>query len=111
MANFSINLYEAILFKTLLSSTHTIHHFAQVVRELLMINQTAQHTPGPNNSEDWVEEEELTQETIVKMEGIKMMARWLLGLKSDEISAQKTFRMLNHFIISNGDLLKTGKML
>lgn len=86
----------------------------KVVRELLMINQTPQHTPGQaarDEADDWVEEEDLTEETIVKMEGIKMMARWLLGLKSDVISAQKTFRMLNHFIISNGDLLKTGKML
>ncbi|KAG0728388.1 Sister chromatid cohesion protein PDS5 B-B [Chionoecetes opilio] len=86
----------------------------KVVRELLMRNQTAAHTPGTiarEEAEEWVEEDELTEETIVKMEGIKMMARWLLGLKSDVISAQKTFRMLNHFIISNGDLLKTGKML
>ncbi|XP_063845776.1 sister chromatid cohesion protein PDS5 homolog B-B-like isoform X2 [Scylla paramamosain] len=86
----------------------------KVVRELLMRNQTAAHTPGSTvreEADEWVEEDELTEETIVKMEGIKMMARWLLGLKSDVISAQKTFRMLNHFIISNGDLLKTGKML
>ncbi|KAK4314945.1 hypothetical protein Pmani_013813 [Petrolisthes manimaculis] len=86
----------------------------KVVKELLMRNQTAAHTPGPNQNQDvddWVEEEDLTEETAVKMEGVKMMARWLLGLKSDVISAQKTFRMLNAFILHKGDLLETGKML
>nr|XP_045585415.1 sister chromatid cohesion protein PDS5 homolog B-B-like [Procambarus clarkii]XP_045585416.1 sister chromatid cohesion protein PDS5 homolog B-B-like [Procambarus clarkii] len=86
----------------------------KVVKELLMRNQTSVHTPGPatrDDVEEWVEEEELTEETAVKMEGIKMMARWLLGLKSDVISAQKTFRMLNAFILHKGDLLETGKML
>lgn len=79
-----------------------------------MRNQTPAHTPGPVTSEEpeeWVEEDELTEESSVKMEGIKMMARWLLGLKSDVISAQKTFRMLNAFILHKGDLLETGKML
>jgi hypothetical protein len=35
--------------------------------------------------------------------------RWLTGLKSDTISAQKTFRMLNAFITCKGDLLEEGK--
>ncbi|XP_066979416.1 sister chromatid cohesion protein PDS5 homolog B-B isoform X2 [Macrobrachium rosenbergii] len=85
----------------------------KIVKELLMRNQTPSHTPGFNQDEAdaWLEEEELTEETAVKMEGIKMMARWLLGLKTDEISAQKTFRMLNAFILHKGDLLVTGKML
>ena len=38
-----------------------------------------------------------------------MMARWLLGLKTDEVAAQKTFRMLNAIIENGGDLLEEGK--
>lgn len=38
------------------------------------------------------------------------MARWLLGLKQDTASAQKTFRMLNAFILHKGDLLQSGKI-
>ena len=85
----------------------------KIVKELLMRNQTADHIPGPlqGEFEEWIEEEELSLETQVKAEGIKMMARWLLGLKNDEISAQKTFRMLNAFILKDGDLLQTNKML
>lgn len=80
-----------------------------------MRNQTPEHTPGSygayNEPDTWLEEDELSEETKVKLEGIKMMARWLLGLKNDVISAQKTFRMLNAFILHKGDLLETGKML
>lgn len=38
------------------------------------------------------------------------MARWLLGLKNDKVSAQKTFRMLSAFMTHRGDLLQTGKL-
>lgn len=33
-----------------------------------------------------------------------MMARWLLGLKNDEVSAQKTFRMFAAFVAKKGNL-------
>jgi len=39
-----------------------------------------------------------------QVEGIKMMARWLLGLKNDEVSAQKTFRMFAAFVAKKGNL-------
>lgn len=62
---------------------------------------------GPNAPEgDWCPEEDLPEETRCKLEGLKCMARWLLGLKRDELSAQKTFRMLNAFIVHKGDLLQ-----
>uniref|UniRef100_A0A1B0D151 Uncharacterized protein n=1 Tax=Phlebotomus papatasi TaxID=29031 RepID=A0A1B0D151_PHLPP len=38
------------------------------------------------------------------------MARWLLGLKKDVMSAQKTFRMLHAFIKQKGDLLEQGRL-
>lgn len=56
--------------------------------------------------ESWCPEPELPEETRCKLEGLKCMARWLLGLKKDELSAQKTFRMLNAFIVHKGDLLQ-----
>ena len=41
---------------------------------------------------------------------MKMMARWLLGLKNDVMSAQKTFRMLTAFIVHRGDLFDSGRI-
>ncbi len=71
---------------------------------------------------EWVEYEDLSLEWRCKLEGLKMMARWLTGLKDDRdddgggsavvnvtISAQKTFRMLNAIIENKGDLLEDGK--
>lgn len=86
----------------------------KIVKELLMKDRT----DARPQEEEWVEEEELPLETRCKIEGMKMMARWLLGLKDDKdddksnsvtISAQKTFRMLNAVIDTKGDLLEEGK--
>lgn len=41
---------------------------------------------------------------------MKTMARWLIGLKNDVMSAQKTFRMLTAFIQSRGDPVGGGRM-
>ena len=48
-----------------------------------------------DDGSDWCEFEDLPLETKCKIEGMKMMARWLVGLQSDAISARKTFNMLN----------------
>jgi hypothetical protein len=49
----------------------------------------------PDDGTDWCEFEDLPLETKCKLEGMKMMARWLVGLQSDAISAKKCFNMLN----------------
>ena len=59
---------------------------------------------------EWCEEEQLSEEALCKVEAMKMMARWLIGLKNDVMSAQKTFRMLTAFIQHRGDLFDSGKV-
>ncbi|XP_059055700.1 sister chromatid cohesion protein PDS5 homolog B-B isoform X1 [Achroia grisella] len=77
----------------------------KIVKELLV----REGGGGPNApGDDWCSEDELPEETRCKLEGLKCMARWLLGLKKDELSAQKTFRMLNAFIVHKGDLLQVN---
>ena len=86
----------------------------KIVKELLMQDRTdARADEG-----EWCEEDELSLETRCKMEGMKMMARWLIGLRDDDeedksnsvtISAHKTFRMLTAFIDAKGDLLEESK--
>ncbi|KAI8432824.1 hypothetical protein MSG28_013759 [Choristoneura fumiferana] len=79
----------------------------KIVKELLV----REGGGGPNAPDDeWCSEEELPEETRCKLEGLKCMARWLLGLKRDELSAQKTFRMLNAFIVHKGDLLQQNQL-
>ena len=77
----------------------------KIVKELVMKDLT----PARGGEETWCAQEELCLETQCKLEGLKMMGRWLLGLKSDEVAAQKTYRMLNAIIENGGDLLEEGK--
>lgn len=79
----------------------------KIVKELLV-----REGGGANQSPDevWCSEDQLPEETRCKLEGLKCMARWLLGLKKDELSAQKTFRMLNAFIVHKGDLLQQNRL-
>lgn len=81
-------------------------------RELLLFQNHGETEPVSTDlsSGDWCEEEELSEETRCKMEAMKMMARWLIGLKNDVMSAQKTFRMLTAFIQHRGDLFQGGRI-
>lgn len=80
----------------------------KIVKELLVKETPDTRENIPEGI--WCEEDELPEETRCKVEGLKTMARWLLGLKKDVASAQKTFRMLNAFIKQKGDLLEQKKL-
>lgn len=80
----------------------------KIVKELLVKDTEEIRDSVPDA--EWCEEDELPEETRCKVEGLKTMARWLLGLKKDVASAQKTFRMLNAFIKQKGDLLEQKKL-
>ncbi|XP_060530808.1 sister chromatid cohesion protein PDS5 homolog B isoform X1 [Cylas formicarius] len=83
----------------------------KIVKELLVNNERDNLKDEYSRNDDpWCPEDELPEDTRCKIEGLKAMARWLLGLKQDTASAQKTFRMLNAFILHKGDLMQSGKM-
>ncbi|KAJ6650026.1 Sister chromatid cohesion protein PDS5 like B-B [Pseudolycoriella hygida] len=81
----------------------------KIVKDLL-VKDTSSSEKSLSSDDTWCTEEELPEETLCKVEGLKTMARWLLGLKQDVLSAQKTFRMLNAFIKQRGDLLESGNL-
>lgn len=77
-----------------------------VVKELLMLDKEE-----PRLTEtSWDEFESLPEETKVKMEGMKMMVRWLLGMKGASAlatsSATSTLRLLVTVLSHNGDLME-----
>ncbi|XP_046415233.1 sister chromatid cohesion protein PDS5 homolog B isoform X2 [Neodiprion pinetum] len=80
----------------------------KIVKELLVKENSEQTTDVIEG--DWCREDQLPEETRCRLEALKCMARWLLGLKSDVLSAQKTFRMLNAFVVNKGDLLQQGRL-
>lgn len=81
----------------------------RVVKELL-IQGVPENRPYTLPTEEWCDESELPADTLCKVDALKTMARWLLGLKTDEHSAQKTFRMLTAFINQRGDLLEQDRL-
>lgn len=80
----------------------------KIVKDLLVKDAPSDKSTRPQGI--WCDEERLPEETRCKVEALKTMARWLLGLKQDVLSAQKTFRMLNAFIKQRGDLLEQGNL-
>lgn len=77
----------------------------KIVKDLL-VKDTSSSNSNKDHLTDrkWCNEDELPEETRCKVEGLKTMARWLLGLKNDVLAAQKTFRMLNAFIKQKGTI-------
>lgn len=80
----------------------------KIVKELLVKDN--ENTDDNRPAGVWCDEDSLPEETRCKVEALKTMARWLLGLKQDVLSAQKTFRMLSAFIKQQGDLLQSGNL-
>ncbi|XP_077518233.1 cohesin associated factor B pds5 isoform X4 [Amblyomma americanum] len=73
-----------------------------VVKDLIMTDREE-----PRISEStWCEFEALPEETKVKIEGMKMMVRWLLGLRTASASAGSTLRLLVTVISHGGDLME-----
>ncbi|XP_054724365.1 sister chromatid cohesion protein PDS5 homolog B-A-like [Uloborus diversus] len=75
-----------------------------VVKDLLMVD--FEITRGDDSM--WIEFDMLPEETKVKVEGMKMIVRWLLGLKTATQSAVSTLRLLTTLILHRGDLMEKG---
>ncbi|KAH8420967.1 hypothetical protein KR222_000167 [Zaprionus bogoriensis] len=81
----------------------------RVVKELL-IQEVPEQREYDLPESDWCEQDDLPPDTLCKLDALKTMARWLLGLRSDEHAAQKTFRMLAAFVNQRGDLLAQNRL-
>lgn len=80
----------------------------KIVKELLIGDLQDSRDEKPEGN--WCEEEELPEEIRCRVEGLKAIARWLVGMKDNVMAAQKTFRMLNAFISKTGDILDKGQL-
>ncbi|XP_061103891.1 sister chromatid cohesion protein PDS5 homolog B-like isoform X2 [Conger conger] len=78
-----------------------------IVKDLLMTDRV----PGKKTTKLWVPDDEVSPETLAKIQGIKLMVRWLLGLKNNlSKSGNSTLRLLSAILSSDGDLTEQGKM-
>lgn len=78
-----------------------------VVKELLMVDRTS----GPITEEGWYADHLVTEETQAKIQAMKLLVRWLLGMKvNTNNSVTSTLRLLYTVIIHEGDLMEHGKI-
>uniref|UniRef100_A0A674K245 PDS5 cohesin associated factor B n=1 Tax=Terrapene triunguis TaxID=2587831 RepID=A0A674K245_9SAUR len=78
-----------------------------IVKDLLMNDRL----PGKKTTKLWAPDEEVSPETLVKIQAIKMMVRWLLGMKNNHSkSGTSTLRLLTTILHSDGDLTEQGKI-
>ncbi|XP_062616219.1 sister chromatid cohesion protein PDS5 homolog B-like [Saccostrea cucullata] len=76
-----------------------------IVKDLLMMDRSS----GPDTTESWYSEHHVTEETMAKLQAMKMLVRWLEGLQSNaNNSGTSTLRLLYTVIIHEGDLMEKG---
>lgn len=81
----------------------------KIVKELL-IGDSTEMSDVDRLEGAWCAEDELSEVVRCRVEGLKAVARWLVGMKDNVVAAQKTFRMLCAFISKTGDILDKGQL-
>ncbi|XP_069495098.1 sister chromatid cohesion protein PDS5 homolog B [Ambystoma mexicanum] len=78
-----------------------------IVKDLLMNDRL----PGKKTTKLWIPDDEVSPETLLKIQAIKMMVRWLLGMKNNlSKSGNSTLKLLTAILHSDGDLTEQGKL-
>ncbi|XP_078078358.1 sister chromatid cohesion protein PDS5 homolog B [Mustelus asterias] len=78
-----------------------------VVKDLLMNDRF----PVKKTTKLWVPDDEVCPETLTKIQAMKMMVRWLMGMRTNvNKSGTSTLRLLTAILHSDGDLTEQGKI-
>uniref|UniRef100_A0A8C2C0Q4 PDS5 cohesin associated factor A n=1 Tax=Cyprinus carpio TaxID=7962 RepID=A0A8C2C0Q4_CYPCA len=78
-----------------------------IVKDLLMNDRSV----GNKNGRLWTADDEVSPEVLAKVQAIKLLVRWLLGMKNNQSkSANSTLRLLSAMLVSEGDLTEQKKI-
>ncbi|XP_040822178.1 sister chromatid cohesion protein PDS5 homolog A [Ochotona curzoniae] len=78
-----------------------------IVKDLLMNDRSS----GEKNGKLWSPDEEVSPEVLAKVQAIKLLVRWLLGMKNNQSkSANSTLRLLSAMLVSEGDLTEQKRI-
>ncbi|MEE6462210.1 hypothetical protein FKM82_001523 [Ascaphus truei] len=78
-----------------------------IVKDLLMNDRSN----GEKNGKLWSPDEDVSPEVLAKVQAIKLLVRWLLGMKNNQSkSANSTLRLLSAMLVSEGDLTEHKKI-
>ncbi|XP_077983606.1 sister chromatid cohesion protein PDS5 homolog A-like isoform X2 [Glandiceps talaboti] len=102
----------SIGYLALLSSTQFMLPMKSLVAKFIVKEILMQDKGSPGRSKQlWCADEDVPQETCVKVKAMKFLVRWLLGLKSNEQgSGTSTIRLLTTMIRNEGDLMEKSKV-
>ncbi|XP_069487875.1 sister chromatid cohesion protein PDS5 homolog A isoform X2 [Ambystoma mexicanum] len=78
-----------------------------IVKDLLMNDRSN----GDKNGKLWSPDDEVSPEVLSKVQAIKLLVRWLLGMKNNQSkSANSTLRLLSAMLVSEGDLTEQKRI-
>ncbi|KAG5845267.1 hypothetical protein ANANG_G00136970 [Anguilla anguilla] len=78
-----------------------------IVKDLLMNDRSI----GNKNGKLWSSDDEVSPEVLAKVQAVKLLVRWLLGMKNNQSkSANSTLRLLSAMLVSEGDLTEQKKI-
>ncbi|XP_030047177.1 sister chromatid cohesion protein PDS5 homolog A [Microcaecilia unicolor] len=78
-----------------------------IVKDLLMNDRST----GEKNGKLWSPDEDVSPEVLAKVQAIKLLVRWLLGMKNNQSkSANSTLRLLSAMLVSEGDLTEQKRI-
>ncbi|XP_078534440.1 sister chromatid cohesion protein PDS5 homolog A [Lissotriton helveticus] len=78
-----------------------------IVKDLLMNDRSN----GERNGKLWSPDDEVSPEVLSKVQAIKLLVRWLLGMKNNQSkSANSTLRLLSAMLVSEGDLTEQKRI-
>uniref|UniRef100_A0A7N5JBJ4 PDS5 cohesin associated factor A n=1 Tax=Ailuropoda melanoleuca TaxID=9646 RepID=A0A7N5JBJ4_AILME len=89
-------------------AVHCIH--AIFTNKEVQLAQIFEST-GEKNGKLWSPDEEVSPEVLAKVQAIKLLVRWLLGMKNNQSkSANSTLRLLSAMLVSEGDLTEQKRI-
>lgn len=101
----------ALLHPTVFEKYHSIVIRDFVIKEIVMVNNAKETLDDEDEDDEWIGEDELKDETKVKIYAIKLMKKWLSGLQKQHMERSKpVFRLLMTILNNDGNLLNDGKI-
>jgi sister-chromatid-cohesion protein PDS5 len=99
----------AILAPNVFQSNYTKVIKGFVVDQVLTVDRCETPVEETDSQEEWGDDEQVSDETLIKVQAIKLLTAWLLGMKSGHSEkAEPVFRLLTKLLYKDGDLNGKG---
>ncbi len=88
-----------------------VRSFTKSTRQLQHYILAFQGDNVPDSNLSWIEDHQVSEETQAKLQAMKTMVRWLMGMRNNENNvALSTLRLLSTMLTHDGDLMEKGRV-